>query len=959
VQSGLLPSNTNFQIAQNGTTTTSILSAIANDFYTNTTDISKTVTYKVIPLAVNGCLGDTFDIIVTILPEPVVNNTNLLDWCSNLAIGQAFPSSIPSSIPTAWYYVNSITLTNASPSNGTSLGVSTGPIAITNPLNPTIRPALNPLGQPSMVNDYYSSTGSNGTVIYLITPLSAQGCLGNPFTMSINIIPSTIQMENTDTLMICSGDTVDLNLLSNTPSLIPTWNAVTPNTTLQTPTFTVQTSAIIDDQLVNPETYTQEIVYSVNFVGIPTNPGSNCPGSASNVHVFVLPKPEIQAIDDQVLCPNISVNPIPVNINVPNSILTWSTIGDNIGLPIVSGNTILNPQLIPGYTTINNQQTDQQLIVNLNPYYTYIIPNTSLSKTCMGNPDTFNITVKPIPQMLNQNLTPVCSEVELGVPFSSSNNGVPGISSITGQPLGTISYNLTALNLNGLLIHSGNVGVSNGLSANDLMNDSFTNTGNSAESVIYNVIPVITYPIANGYLSCEGEMFTVTAPVNPEPHVNDITIEICSEEELAFNLPDNGNTYNLNTISHPNTFPNQFITVPQNNLLFSFTYSHAWTIDTVTVGQTPQNVIYNLQEVGTNGCLSDSFELSILVNPIPVVGFSINNLVNCSNSDLIFDNNSTTGIDYYWDFDDGTFTGVENPIHNYSLSGNYDIELIATYPATGCSSSFVENIDVNYTPNPEFTISDTEGCDTLDVTLIANDANSNWSYLWDFGTGETSNQPLFTMNQYTTEGCFDISLTISTPEGCTSSTTQNTAVCMYNTPQASFELDQYVINIYDTEIQTNNQTVDAVSYYWDFGDGSSTWEEEPIHSYGEGPATYIIDLTAYNEIGCYDIFSLSVLYKQDLVIYVPNTFTPDEDQFNQTFKPILTEGFKKDSYHLTIFNRWGEVVFESYDIEYGWDGTFGPNVKKAQDGTYTWKIEVEEIQNKETRQFLGHVNLIR
>jgi gliding motility-associated-like protein len=104
---------------------------------------------------------------------------------------------------------------------------------------------------------------------------------------------------------------------------------------------------------------------------------------------------------------------------------------------------------------------------------------------------------------------------------------------------------------------------------------------------------------------------------------------------------------------------------------------------------------------------------------------------------------------------------------------------------------------------------------------------------------------------------------------------------------------------------------------------------------------------------------LSVLYKQDLVIYVPNTFTPDEDQFNQTFKPILTEGFKKDSYHLTIFNRWGEVVFESYDIEYGWDGTFGPNVKKAQDGTYTWKIEVEEIQNKETRQFLGHVNLIR
>jgi gliding motility-associated-like protein len=92
---------------------------------------------------------------------------------------------------------------------------------------------------------------------------------------------------------------------------------------------------------------------------------------------------------------------------------------------------------------------------------------------------------------------------------------------------------------------------------------------------------------------------------------------------------------------------------------------------------------------------------------------------------------------------------------------------------------------------------------------------------------------------------------------------------------------------------------------------------------------------------------------------VPNTFTPDGDEYNQTFKPVLTEGFKKDSYKLMIFNRWGQVVFVSEDYNIGWDGTYGSNRNISQDGTYTWKIEVTELQSGEVRKFIGHVNLIR
>ena len=90
---------------------------------------------------------------------------------------------------------------------------------------------------------------------------------------------------------------------------------------------------------------------------------------------------------------------------------------------------------------------------------------------------------------------------------------------------------------------------------------------------------------------------------------------------------------------------------------------------------------------------------------------------------------------------------------------------------------------------------------------------------------------------------------------------------------------------------------------------------------------------------------------------MPNTFTPNDDEYNQVFLPILSEGFKDSSYKLLIFNRWGELIFESYDYKTGWDGTYGGVM--AQDDTYTWKISVELLQNAEIKMFHGHVNLLK
>ena len=111
-----------------------------------------------------------------------------------------------------------------------------------------------------------------------------------------------------------------------------------------------------------------------------------------------------------------------------------------------------------------------------------------------------------------------------------------------------------------------------------------------------------------------------------------------------------------------------------------------------------------------------------------------------------------------------------------------------------------------------------------------------------------------------------------------------------------------------------------------------------------------------NNVGdCEDEDSL----RDVLIYFVPNSFTPDGDEHNQVFQPIFTSGIDPLQYTLLIFNRWGELIFESHNKEIGWKGTYGTNNRKAQSGVYAWKISfVERVTNKEHVE-IGHVLLMR
>ncbi|MCO5258569.1 MAG: gliding motility-associated C-terminal domain-containing protein [Crocinitomicaceae bacterium] len=95
------------------------------------------------------------------------------------------------------------------------------------------------------------------------------------------------------------------------------------------------------------------------------------------------------------------------------------------------------------------------------------------------------------------------------------------------------------------------------------------------------------------------------------------------------------------------------------------------------------------------------------------------------------------------------------------------------------------------------------------------------------------------------------------------------------------------------------------------------------------------------------------------MFFVPNTFTPDGNEFNNSFQPVITTGIDVQNYSLKIYNRWGELIFESRDVNVGWDGTYYKTGEMSPDGTYTWKIDLKRMCDDEHMIYHGHVNMIR
>ncbi|MGV3630903.1 MAG: gliding motility-associated C-terminal domain-containing protein [Bacteroidota bacterium] len=205
-----------------------------------------------------------------------------------------------------------------------------------------------------------------------------------------------------------------------------------------------------------------------------------------------------------------------------------------------------------------------------------------------------------------------------------------------------------------------------------------------------------------------------------------------------------------------------------------------------------------------------------------------------------------------------------------------------------------------------------------------------------------------------TSGSYEV--TGSDINGCRG--TDEVFITVYPQPQAAFFIPgAEEITELNPLVSTINNSTGALTYSWDFQDlsGFST-ETEPQHLYSE-PGTYVITLIAANEFGCTDTTRQSVDVKNMALYYVPNAFTPNGDEHNNTFTPSFNENFTPGDYELLIYNRWGELLFESHDHFVGWDGTY--QNRSAMAGIYTWVMGFRSPESDKYIRLDGSVNLIK
>ena len=307
------------------------------------------------------------------------------------------------------------------------------------------------------------------------------------------------------------------------------------------------------------------------------------------------------------------------------------------------------------------------------------------------------------------------------------------------------------------------------------------------------------------------------------------------------------------------------------------------------------------------------------------------------------------------EFEDPAFfntmvTGLSEGINTYRWV--IDVE--------GCTS--YDDVSVEYRPVPDagFITDVDEGCWPLDVLFTNYSVGvQNRDYHWDFGDGNSSGDqnPRHTFEE---PGNYPVTLTVPGPDGITGR--YQKIISVFDHPEAAFSFTPEEVYVPGDEVRFFDLSVDAEQYLWHFGDGNTSEDPHPVHEYTES-GVYDVMLHVTNEFGCVDstIIEGAVTAISKGFIKFPNAFRPRPDggtshqasETNNIFKPVYRD---VESYQIQIYNRWGQLIYESIDINEGWNGLYKGQL--APQAVYVWKVSGTFVNGEEFRE-TGSVLLVR
>lgn len=395
-------------------------------------------------------------------------------------------------------------------------------------------------------------------------------------------------------------------------------------------------------------------------------------------------------------------------------------------------------------------------------------------------------------------------------------------------------------------------------------------------------------------------------------------------------------------------------------------YYYSWTAspldpDLDSIDPNPQvsptvTTVYTLVVTDSNGC--QSLPALLTIDVLAPLNLSGNDASICPNEEATIDLMPSGGDGYYSIF------LLPNQVDPVSMPMTIQTSSTSTYEfmvLDGCESPAAfstSTVTVHELPQIMLDANPKVGCAPLTVNFADLTQPNPQGWTWDFGdivSESNSAQIESPKHTYEDDGLYDVSLSITTDEGCFVDTLLENYIEVYPNPTADFEMSDDLVSLLKADVEFTDQSEGNITnWYWDFGDGEESNNQNPDHRY-EQVGIYNVVLEVVSIHGCTAEASQFVEVEPSFTFYVPNAFSPNNDQHNNIFKGV-GEGIDPDNFQMNITNRWGELIYHTGNIEEGWDGTFkGLPVELA---AYVYEISLFDLTGDD-HYFRGHVTLVR
>lgn len=394
---------------------------------------------------------------------------------------------------------------------------------------------------------------------------------------------------------------------------------------------------------------------------------------------------------------------------------------------------------------------------------------------------------------------------------------------------------------------------------------------------------------------------------------------------------------------------------------YNFHWDHTTNLDPNQLVSPTVNTTYTVYAENENGCISPTETIAVSVRE-PITGSITPDVTICPGYPTTLTADALGGIGVPYTFTWSSGEVAQGP--SSTITANPPTT--TTYTVTindNCESTplvLTTNVILAPLPVPQITVDLDNKCEpAVFILMNMTDPNMTEYLYWGISDGQVFvNQESITTEEMWS-GQYNVQLVVTSPFGCIDSTTFINYLTVHPKPVADFNYSPSPVLMFNTEVQLTNYSTNGDSYEWFIESGTPAYSQlKHVQTmFPDGvPGEYDVMLITTSEFGCIDTSEQIIIVLPEVILYAPNSFTPDDDEHNQDWG-IHIEGIDIYNFNLLIYNRWGEIIWESKDPFATWDGTFNGQI--VPQGTYIWTIDAKDAINDNKFQYNGYINVIR